>query len=81
MLKCSIKFLNLTFFTRIHSRKTFFSIIGLAIAISSSWRYIHRLGSLRMMWEVRALPGDVLDILPCRAASISRGEDIEYWLS
>jgi hypothetical protein len=61
--------------------RTIIDATGAAIAISSSWRYIHRLGSLRMMWEVRALPGDVLDILPCRAASISRGEDIEYWLS
>ena len=26
------------------------------IVISSSWRYIHKLGSLRMMWEVRGLP-------------------------
>jgi hypothetical protein len=35
MLKCSIKFLNLTFFTRIHSRKTFFSIIYFFIHFSS----------------------------------------------
>lgn len=27
-----------------------------AIVISSSWRYIHQPGSLRMMWEVRELP-------------------------
>ena len=26
------------------------------IVISSSWRYIPTLGSLRMMWEVRGLP-------------------------
>ena len=26
------------------------------IVISSSWRYVHKLGSLRMMWEVRGLP-------------------------
>lgn len=53
---------------------------GADIVISSSWRYLHRLGSLRMMWEVRGLPGEILDILPCGASYISRGEDIECWL-
>lgn len=50
------------------------------IVISSSWRWMHRLGSLRMMWEMRELPGEILDTLPCGAQYISRGEDIEYWL-
>lgn len=54
---------------------------GASIVISSSWRYIHRLGSLRMMWEVRELPGEILDALPCGAEYISRGEDIECWLN
>jgi len=54
---------------------------GAAIVISSSWRYIHRLGSLRMMWEIRELPGEMLDTLPCGATYISRGEDIECWLN
>lgn len=54
---------------------------GAAIVISSSWRYIHRLGSLRMMWEIRGLPGEILDTLPCGASYISRGEDIECWLN
>lgn len=54
---------------------------GAEIVISSSWRYIHRLGSLRMMWEIRELPGDILDTLPCGAAYISRGEEIEQWLN
>lgn len=53
---------------------------GTEIVISSSWRYIHRLGSLRMMWEVRELPIEILDTLPCGATYISRGEDIECWL-
>lgn len=53
---------------------------GAEIVISSSWRYIHRLGSMRMMWEIRELPGEILDTLPCGASYISRGEDIEYWL-
>lgn len=50
------------------------------IVISSSWRWIHRLGSLRMMWEVRELPGEILDTIPNGAQYISRGEDIECWL-
>lgn len=54
---------------------------GAEIVISSSWRYIHRLGSLRMMWEFRELPGVIVDILPCGATYISRGEDIECWLN
>ncbi len=51
-----------------------------AIVISSSWRYAHSLGSLRMMWEVRGLPGEILDTLACGATYISRGEEIECWL-
>lgn len=34
-----------------------------------------------MMWEVRELPGEILDTIPYGAAYISRGEDIECWLS
>ena len=51
-----------------------------AIVISSSWRYAHRLGSLRMMWEVRELPGEIIGTIPCGATYISRGENIECWL-
>ena len=51
-----------------------------AIVISSSWRYAHSLGSLRMMWEVRGLPGEIFDTLACGATYISRGEEIECWL-
>lgn len=54
---------------------------GAEIVISSSWRYLHRLGSLRMMWKIRELPGEILDILPCGASYISRGEEIECWLN
>lgn len=50
------------------------------IVISSSWRYAHRLGSLRSMWKVRELPGEILDMIPRGATYISRGEDIECWL-
>ena len=50
------------------------------IVISSSWRYVHSLDSLRMMWEVRGLPGEILDTLACGATYISRGEEIECWL-
>jgi hypothetical protein len=51
-----------------------------AIVISSSWRYAHSLGSLRMMWELRGLPGEIFDTLACGATYISRGEEIECWL-
>ena len=50
------------------------------IVISSSWRYAHSLDSLRMMWEVRGLPGEIRDTLACGATYISRGEEIECWL-
>ena len=50
------------------------------IVISSSWRYVHTLDSLRMMWEVRGLPGEIIDTLACGATYISRGEEIECWL-
>ncbi|MDE5720318.1 MAG: hypothetical protein K2I34_06100 [Paramuribaculum sp.] len=53
---------------------------GAGIVISSSWRYLHSVGSLRMMWAVRGLPGEIVDTLPCGATYISRGEDIECWL-
>lgn len=50
------------------------------ILISSSWRYMYPLGSLRMMWETRELPGEIRDTLACGATYISRGEEIDCWL-
>lgn len=50
------------------------------IVISSSWRYIHRLGSLRMMWSVRELPYEIYDVIPAGASYISRGEEIDCYL-
>ena len=50
------------------------------IVISSSWRYVHSLDSLRTMWVTRDLPGEILDTLACGATYISRGEEIECWL-
>ena len=50
------------------------------IVISSSWQYVHSLDSLRMMWKVRELPGEIRDTLACGATYISRGEEIECWL-
>lgn len=50
------------------------------IVISSSWRYVHSLDSLRTMWVMRDLPGEILDTLACGATYISRGEEIECWL-
>lgn len=51
------------------------------VVISSSWRCVHSLGSLRMMWNVRELPGEIYDTLPREAACLSRGEEIEHWLN
>ncbi|MDE6556016.1 MAG: hypothetical protein K2K55_03540 [Duncaniella sp.] len=51
------------------------------IVISSSWRYAHGLGSLRMMWEVRDLPGEIRGILACGATCVSRGGEIDGWLN
>ena len=51
------------------------------IVISSSWRYVYGLGGLRMMWDIRELPGEIQDILPCGADNLSRGEEIACWLS
>lgn len=48
---------------------------SVGIVISSSWRYLHRLSSLRMMWEVRELPGEILTRSPV-ARSTSRAERI-----
>ena len=53
---------------------------SVGIVISSSWRYLHRLSSLRKMWKERDLPGEILDMIPCGATYISRGEDIECGL-
>lgn len=50
------------------------------IVTSSSWRYIHKLGSLRMMWEVRGLPSGIHDVVPHGATYISRGENIDWYL-
>lgn len=50
------------------------------IVVTSSWRYIHRLGSLRMMWSVRELPDEIQDAIPAGAYYISRGEDIDCYL-
>lgn len=51
------------------------------VVISSSWRYVHSLGSLRTMWSARGLPGEVADTIACGAFYISRGEEIECWLN
>ena len=51
------------------------------IVISSSWRYVHGLGGLRMMWDIRELPGEIQDTLPCGTDNLSRGEEIACWLS
>lgn len=32
------------------------------------------------MWEVREMPGEIIDTISCGASYISRGENIECWL-
>lgn len=34
-----------------------------------------------MMWDVRALPGEIHDTLPLDLSYLSRGEEIENWLN
>lgn len=50
------------------------------IVVSSSWRFVHTLDDLIKMWEVRELPGEIIDTIPCGPVNVSRGEDIESWL-
>lgn len=51
------------------------------LVISSSWRCVHGLGGLRMMWDVRTLPGEIHDTLPRELSYLSRGEEIKNWLN
>jgi HAD domain in Swiss Army Knife RNA repair proteins len=47
------------------------------IVISSTWRH-SGLKVMQLMWEMRDLPGEVIDITP--SLNTNRGEEIEYWL-
>ena len=51
------------------------------VVVTSSWRYILPARSLRMMWKERNMPGRIGAILPCDTFCLSRGEEIECWLS
>lgn len=63
---------------------------GAGIVISSTWRY-SGLAEMQRMWQMRGLPGEVLDITPSArevlnndgpfyTETICRGEEIQYWL-
>lgn len=50
---------------------------GAKIVISSTWR-MSGLKVMQTMWEMRDLPGEVIDITPC--LRVGRGEEIAEWL-
>ena len=67
---------------------------GAFIVISSSWKF-HGVPKLRKMWEIRNLPGTILDITPNTISDemllnanldemelgVCRGNEIKEWLS
>lgn len=54
---------------------------GAKIVISSSWRSAG-LERMKLMWQMRDLPSEVIDITPnFREVSSVRGEEIANWLS
>jgi len=67
---------------------------GAVIVISSSWKF-HGVTKLRKMWEIRNLPGTILDITPNTVSDemllnanldemelgVCRGNEIKEWLS
>ena len=67
---------------------------GAVIVISSSWKF-HGVPKLRKMWEIRNLPGTILDITPNTVSDemllnadldemelgVCRGNEIKEWLS
>ena len=67
---------------------------GAVIVISSSWKF-HGVTKLRKMWEIRRLPGTILDITPNTVSDeillnanldemelgVCRGNEIKEWLS
>jgi len=63
---------------------------GASIVISSSWR-MSGLGQMKLMWEMRDLPGEVIETTPWagevvnaggpfHSETMCRGEEIQYWL-
>jgi len=60
--------------------KTIIDQTDAKIVISSTWRNAG-LAKMQLMWEVRDLPGDVIDITPnFRHTNSPRGEEIAEWL-
>lgn len=51
-----------------------------SVVISSSWRLIHSLKSLRALLQRYGLEGDVIDITPRHSDNI-RGLEIQQWIS
>lgn len=47
--------------------------------MTSTWRFIHNLETLKQMWSERQLPGNLLDVLPFNVNK-SRGTEISEWL-
>lgn len=50
---------------------------GALLVISSTWR-MEGLGKMKLMWEMRNLPGQVIDVTPIM--NTPRGEEIAEWL-
>lgn len=50
---------------------------GAKVVISSTWR-MSGLQEMQIMWEMRDLPGEVIDVTP--VFNTPRGEEIEFWL-
>jgi len=74
----------------IDNLKELLDATGAKIVISSSWRF-SGLKEMQEMWEVRKLPGEVIDITPTEYFlvkrghfenydDVCRGNEIQFWL-
>ena len=64
----------------VENLKTIIDQTNAKIVISSTWRNAG-LAKMQLMWEVRDLPGEVIDITPnFRHTNAVRGEEIAEWL-
>jgi hypothetical protein len=59
--------------------KSIIDATGAKIVISSTWRF-DGLDRMKKMWEIRQLPGEVIDITP-HIDICKRGEEIEKWVN
>ncbi len=58
---------------------------GAEIVVSSSWRYVHDIDNIRIMWAKRGLPGIIksytpTDLLIDPMDNFVRGQEVEEWL-